>query len=372
MKKQDNIADFFKEKFEKHEMPVDDSVWQGVQSKMNAGTAVGSSAGLGNVGGWIAAGVAVVGVAGAAFYFSSQSEPESANSQPIAQNEEMIDQSETNVGKSKNFEFENEPVSTQDGSDQKEKATQNKTTSGNSESADQVNNSDSAQGSDQSSDSNAGSSSNETGSEQNVSSSASDKVANIGKSEAEKETIKEAFKSKISASPLSGAAPLSVSLSSSESLKRARWNFGDGSDPVENTEADYTYDEPGSYTVTLLGEDANGKVFMDKIKVNVKQPEKEVKDVPASSIEVGNFITPNGDNINDEFVVKTENIQEFNIVILSKAGSVVFESNSPELRWKGTENSGNVCPEGIYYYQITARGEDGKLYAPKGFIELRR
>ncbi|KAB1065740.1 T9SS type B sorting domain-containing protein [Salibacter halophilus] len=373
MKKQDNIADFFKQRFEKHEMPVDESVWQGVQSKMNAGTAGGSSAGLGNVGGWIAAGVAAVGITGAAIYFSSQSEPESTTSQPVAQNEELVDQAQTDSKSAEDFQFERESETAKKESEQKEQAESNaKSNTTNQESTDQSVESSASQGSDQNELSQSTTSSGNEGGESGISTEAADKVMNIGKSEAEKESIKEAFKSRISASPLSGAAPLTISLGSSESLKRARWDFGDGSDPVESTDVDHTYNEPGSYTVTLLGENAGGKVFMDKIKVNVKQPEGEAENIAASSIDVGNFITPNGDNINDEFVVETENIQEFNIVILSKAGSIIFESNSPELRWKGTEKSGNLCPEGIYYYQITARGKDGKLYAPKGFIELRR
>lgn len=73
--------------------------------------------------------------------------------------------------------------------------------------------------------------------------------------------------------------------------------------------------------------------------------------------------TPNGDGINDEFMVMgipPDNITLFNIQIFNRWGQLVFTSNDINVKWNGRMNgTGDICPEGVYswviYYQDGAK-----------------
>lgn len=73
---------------------------------------------------------------------------------------------------------------------------------------------------------------------------------------------------------------------------------------------------------------------------------------------IPNAFTPNGDNINERFVVaEGENcrVVEFNIKIFDRWGRLVFESGSPEAQdaWDGTYE-GQELAKGVYIYNVTA------------------
>ncbi|MGQ0827535.1 MAG: gliding motility-associated C-terminal domain-containing protein, partial [Bacteroidota bacterium] len=91
--------------------------------------------------------------------------------------------------------------------------------------------------------------------------------------------------------------------------------------------------------------------------------------------EIPNVFTPNGDGINDEFVIS--NLSEGSSVnIYDRWGILVWStlvrSPSPSGRlggvWDGRTTAGLECTEGVYYYLINTSG--GKMY--KGFLELVR
>ena len=180
----------------------------------------------------------------------------------------------------------------------------------------------------------------------------------------------------INVTPLSGKAPLEVDLSSFNNYERVQWRFGDGTPAVDEIETGHVYQEPGVYTITMVAQDSTGKVIMEKSVVEVKaQTDEILSDNPAaeqSELLVPNVFTPNMDGVNDELAVKAENIETYSLVIFNRNGEVVFESDSPENKWKGLRKNGTVCPEGVYFYQITAIGKDDKMYAPKGFVNLLR
>lgn len=186
--------------------------------------------------------------------------------------------------------------------------------------------------------------------------------------------LNNSFRSTIVANPLGGIAPITVEFSCTEDLKGAKWNFGDNSEDAESNNPIHIYTNPGTYTVTLIAQPVNGKVFMDYIQVQVdKDPnEQNSKTVNASKIETPNVLTPNYDGINDDFKVKAKHIRTFSIHIYNTNGLEVFHSNNVDETWNGKDKDGNDCSSGTYYYQIIAEGEDGKQHAPKGHITLIR
>ena len=104
----------------------------------------------------------------------------------------------------------------------------------------------------------------------------------------------------------------------------------------------------------------------------VKEELKEVESIPESSIFVPNIFTPNGDSENDKLSVKVKNVNSYTISIYCVNGRLVFTSENPEEQWDGRDQQGNVVEEGVYYYLINAIGDNNNVYAPKGYITVRR
>ncbi len=186
--------------------------------------------------------------------------------------------------------------------------------------------------------------------------------------------LTEVVQTSINANPMGGPAPLRVSFNSYAEITRAKWDFGDGHSISEELAPEHIYEKPGVYMVTLIAENKDGKVFMDKSVVEVHDPvgSDRTENLPASGIEVPNVFTPNGDGINDYFEVKAENLRTFSITIYSQSGEIVYHSEDSGFKWDGTDMLGNLLPDGTYFYMITATGTDGKMYTPKAYIYIRR
>lgn len=85
---------------------------------------------------------------------------------------------------------------------------------------------------------------------------------------------------------------------------------------------------------------------------------------------VANVLTPNGDNINDVLELRFSGIKEFNFVIASREGKLLFETSGPSIRWTGIDNKGNALEVGAYKLIIVAIGNDGSRYIRKSFFHI--
>lgn len=86
-------------------------------------------------------------------------------------------------------------------------------------------------------------------------------------------------------------------------------------------------------------------------------------------------ITPNGDPFNEYFEVDGNGVKSFHIRIFSRGGSVVYESDNIHFKWNGQDRFGNALPNGVYFYEIQAIGEDDLPYLEpnaKGNITVMR
>ena len=90
-----------------------------------------------------------------------------------------------------------------------------------------------------------------------------------------------------------------------------------------------------------------------------------------SKINIPNVFTPNGDDINDYFVIESKSIIEYQLYIFNRWGGVIYSSNNINEKWDGKLNGLN-CPEGVYYYTINAKGIEGKIYNLNGSVQLLR
>ncbi|MGZ3864174.1 MAG: gliding motility-associated C-terminal domain-containing protein [Bacteroidia bacterium] len=96
-----------------------------------------------------------------------------------------------------------------------------------------------------------------------------------------------------------------------------------------------------------------------------------------SKMIIPNIFTPNNDNINDYWrpeVINEICLTDYNVVIFSKWGDLVFESSVPSLGWSGNSPDGGIpCSEGAYYYLLTYKNTyTHEVQKFKGFLQLQR
>jgi gliding motility-associated-like protein len=90
----------------------------------------------------------------------------------------------------------------------------------------------------------------------------------------------------------------------------------------------------------------------------------------ATSIIIPNIFSPNGDGINDEFIITTTGMNSLHCDIFNRWGQLVFTLTSFNQSWDGKMSNGNQATEGTYFFMLKAVGTDGKNYDRQGTITL--
>lgn len=97
-------------------------------------------------------------------------------------------------------------------------------------------------------------------------------------------------------------------------------------------------------------------------------PEDAVDWTPPIKLEIPNVFTPNGDGVNDKFViVGLENCVQRKLEVRNRAGQVVYRSNSYENTWDGGD-----CPDGMYRYMFLYTGDNGIEQTLSGVVTIIR
>jgi gliding motility-associated-like protein len=130
------------------------------------------------------------------------------------------------------------------------------------------------------------------------------------------------------------------------------WDFGDGQSATQQS-PQYTYEEPGTYTVCM------------SVLTNVGCVADTCMDVLVIPAEVGipNIITPNNDGLNDQ--LHFLNLAYFDtnrLWVYNRWGNLVFESAQYQNTWGGDNLS-----DGTYFFVLEV---DDKHY--EGFFQLVR
>ncbi len=85
-------------------------------------------------------------------------------------------------------------------------------------------------------------------------------------------------------------------------------------------------------------------------------------------IEVYNSFSPNGDNINDVFVVEgLGGFPDHVVKVFNRWGVLIYEARNYDNSWRGDWN-GKDLPDGTYFYLI----EDGNGTTYSGYLQLHR
>jgi len=183
-------------------------------------------------------------------------------------------------------------------------------------------------------------------------------------------------KAEFSVDPDKGEAPLEVSFTD-KSIRGDiyRWEFGDGKDSISDLRNPdpHVYYKPGEYSVKLTIESplhCIDSMRFDKIVVE------------KSDLEIPNVFTPDGDGLNDYFMVQKTSLRLLSVQIFSRSGLKVysFYGEGEALRewtgWDGNVNNSSIkATPGVYFYLVRAYGWDdvdynGEEY--RGFFYLYR
>ncbi|MBF9238569.1 gliding motility-associated C-terminal domain-containing protein [Hymenobacter sp. BT683] len=128
------------------------------------------------------------------------------------------------------------------------------------------------------------------------------------------------------------------------------WNFGDGTPTSSEATPTHTYQQPGTYKVTLTARYGNCEVLTGFAPVVV------------GDVFVPNIITPNNDELNQTFRPRFS-CRPASLEVFSRWGQRVYQTNDYQNNWDA-----KGVPNGIYYYLL--RDADDRRV--KGWVEVRR
>ncbi len=176
---------------------------------------------------------------------------------------------------------------------------------------------------------------------------------------------------------------IQVFIAAIDSLGKWRWVLDGGSasddrgngiccDKYCNVFVDGFYENTLNFNTNTISSAGLKDMFTVKVKEAcfgygfVAPPE------PVSSFFAPNVFSPNGDAINDVFKFSTKNMAKLNCKIFNRWGNLIYELTTVDAVWNGRTKSGSECSPGVYYYVVTAEGDEGKKYNEKGFVQLLR
>ena len=117
------------------------------------------------------------------------------------------------------------------------------------------------------------------------------------------------------------------------------------------------YDEDTDYTFTSAG----------TVYVQLRISDEEILNVVTGD----KLISPNGDGINDRFVVKHQSLVSFRAYIFNRWGQEIYSWSLENIDegWDGTYK-GRTVSNGVYFIVVEAMGADGIEYKKKSSINV--
>lgn len=162
------------------------------------------------------------------------------------------------------------------------------------------------------------------------------------------------------ANPTTGTSPLAVGFTNqSVGAVTYNWSFGDGNTSTSANPSN-TYTNTGVYTVTLI---ASSGLCSDTAYTTITVEE-------GLTLEIPNVFTPNNDNVNDVFKIKSTGVKEISLQIFNRWGTKLYEFTGANAAWDGKVGGGADASSGTYFYFVKATGYDGKEIDQHGTVNL--
>jgi gliding motility-associated-like protein len=85
----------------------------------------------------------------------------------------------------------------------------------------------------------------------------------------------------------------------------------------------------------------------------------------ADSLFIPNVITANGDSFNDQFEVRSENVQDFYLEVMNRYGKLIFTTQEVSFKW-----SANDVSSGTYFWYARYSNCTGEVKIQKGWLNV--
>ena len=94
--------------------------------------------------------------------------------------------------------------------------------------------------------------------------------------------------------------------------------------------------------------------------------------IPQPRLYRPNAFTPNGDGVNDVFLIQGSFVSTYSFVVFNRWGEKLFESDQMAAGWDGTDFNGRSVPTGTYTYRVKGVGFSGDVIELGGTVHLIR
>lgn len=144
------------------------------------------------------------------------------------------------------------------------------------------------------------------------------------------------------------------------------WDFaGFGSSFDENPSFVFPVDE-GSVQVCLVATSDNGCSDTACVVLNFEEP--------PSDVFVPTVYSPNGDGVNDTFGIigNPGMVSAFSLQVYNRWGQLLFDGKYKAQVWDGRQGSGEICPEGTYFWVLDYTTDAGLQIERTGHVTLLR
>jgi gliding motility-associated-like protein len=167
--------------------------------------------------------------------------------------------------------------------------------------------------------------------------------------------------------------PIGFQVVSAYPILSTQWDFGDPSSGNNNNaigqSATHVFNNSQLYTIRAFVQLNCGLDTLEIIKKINACPSINNSICP---LFIPTAFSPNKDNVNDEFTVKTScTFKEYSLNIYNRWGQLIFNSQNPVISWDGTLN-GQDCPIGVYFYYVRYQPDNQSVYLKKGDVLLVR
>lgn len=137
-----------------------------------------------------------------------------------------------------------------------------------------------------------------------------------------------------------------------------KWSF----DPLVLSVSDEQY---SLIDVTVLKPDTSSLIW--ELESDLCESVSDTILVIKKDFRVSGGVSPNGDGLNDYFMILGAPDGKVNINVINRWGQTVYESEDYKNDWGGTSQNGKLLPTDVYYY--TVRFENGEV--EKGVVALK-
>ncbi|MCH2231225.1 MAG: gliding motility-associated C-terminal domain-containing protein [Crocinitomicaceae bacterium] len=193
-----------------------------------------------------------------------------------------------------------------------------------------------------------------------------------------------------SANTTQGCDPLEVTFTNtSQNTNSYYWDFDNGNTQTVNNTDSQTQTFANTSTVMLVAYADPTCSDTAYVTINVSpcgctnpqatnyNPDATIDDgsciLPVPTVVVPNVMTPNGDELNDIFMLTVTNSTSVELTILNRWGNIMFNAVGENPGWDGKTPNGNDAEGGTYFYRYVVHGvtEESKLEG-QGFLQLIR